>query len=173
MVYLLSLTKQVLLGIKSDQELKFDEHVNYLCKKADQKLNALNALFMNINKNRNIMKAFIEPQLGYCPLIWIFHSRGLNHKINRTHERALRITFSDKWLPFSELLNKDNSITIHYRNIRAVAIETNKVIQVDSPPLLNEMFVPLQCIYGLRGNRDEELSQGDMVQSLCHFWLLK
>ena len=71
MVYLLSLTKQVLLGIKSDQELKFDEHVNYLCKKAGQKLNALNALnalFMNINKNRNIMKAFIEPQLGYCPL---------------------------------------------------------------------------------------------------------
>ena len=38
------------------------------------------------------MKAFAESQFGYCPLIWMFHSRGLNNKINRIHERALRIT---------------------------------------------------------------------------------
>ena len=80
--------KEILLGITIDRDLEFDEHVNNLCKKACQKLNALVRLapFMNVDKKRMIMKAFIESQFGYCPLVWMFHSRGLNNKINRIHE---------------------------------------------------------------------------------------
>ena len=91
-------TKEILLGITIDRDLKFDEHVNNLCKKACQKLNALVRLapFMNVDKKRMIMKAFIESQFGYCPLVWMFHSRSLNNKINRIQERALRITYNDK-----------------------------------------------------------------------------
>ena len=53
---------------------------------------------------------------------------------------------------FSELINKDNSVTLHHRNIRSLAIETYKVIQGLSLPLLNGVFVSSQCIYDLRGN---------------------
>ena len=97
------------------------------------------------------MKSFIESQFGYCPLIWMFHSRGLNNKINRIHDRALRITYNDKSLSYGELLTKDNSLTIHHRNIRALRIEIYKVIQGISTPLLNEVFVPHQCNYDLHG----------------------
>ena len=71
------------------------DHVNRLCKRASLKLNALARIapFMNVSKKRIIMKSFIESQFGYCPLIWMFHSRGLNNKINRIHERVLRITY--------------------------------------------------------------------------------
>ena len=64
-------TKEILPGITTDRDLKFDEHVNNLCKKACQKLNALvrRAPFMNVDKKRMIMKAFIESQFGYCPLV--------------------------------------------------------------------------------------------------------
>ena len=88
---------EVLLGITIDHEFKFDNHANNLCKKASLKLNTLarNAPFMNVSKKWIIMKSFIESQFGYCPLIWMFHSRGLNNKINRIHERALRITYND------------------------------------------------------------------------------
>ena len=84
------------------------------------------------------------------------HSRGLNNKINRIHERALRITYNDKSLSYSELLTKDRSVTIHHRNIRALAIEIYKVIQGILPPLLNEVFVPCQCNYDLHGNSSLE-----------------
>ena len=45
-------TKEVLLGITSDKDLKFDDHVNSLCKKACQKLNALARLapYMTLKK---------------------------------------------------------------------------------------------------------------------------
>ena len=51
-------------------------------KKAGQKLNAFARItaFMNINKKRNILKAFSESQFGYCSLTWMFHSRALNNK---------------------------------------------------------------------------------------------
>ena len=55
---------EVLLGITNDHELKFDDHVNYLSKKAGQKLNRLahNTPFMNVSKKRIIVKSFIESQ---------------------------------------------------------------------------------------------------------------
>ena len=80
------------------------------------------------------------------------HSRGLNNKINRIHERPLRITYNDKSSSYGELLTKDRSVTIHHRNIRALAIEFYKVMPGISPPLLNEVFVPHQCNYELREN---------------------
>ena len=145
---------EVLLEITIDDELKFDDHVNRLCKKASLKLSALARIapFMNVNKKQIVMKSFIESQFGYCPLIWMFHSRGLNNKINRIHEKALRITYDDKSSLYGELLTKDRSVTIHHRNMRALAIEIYKVMQEISPPLLTEVFVPRQCNYELRGN---------------------
>ena len=80
----------------------------------------------------------------------MFHSRGLNNKINRIHERALRITFDDKSSTFQELLDKDSSVTIHHINIRTLATEIYKVLHGYSLALLNEVFVPSHCKYNLQ-----------------------
>ena len=73
-------------------ELSFDQHLSSICSKASKKLHALGriATFMSFKIRRTLMKAFIESQLNYCPLIWMFHSRITNNKISRIHERALR-----------------------------------------------------------------------------------
>ena len=63
---------------------------------------------MSRDKLRIIMSAFIESQFGYCPLVWIFHSRALNNRINRLHERALRLVYKDPHLTFEEIVRKDN-----------------------------------------------------------------
>ena len=49
---------EVLLGIKINQEFKFDDHDNYLCKKAGQKPNSIAGIgrFMNVSKRPIIMK---------------------------------------------------------------------------------------------------------------------
>ena len=60
-----------LLGIHLNNDLNFDYHVNQLCKKASKKLHALAriAKYMEINKQRMLMKAFVSSQFSYCPLI--------------------------------------------------------------------------------------------------------
>ena len=68
---------------------------------------------MDKSKKRNIMSAFILSQFSYCPLVWIFHSRKLNHRITKIHDRALRIVYNDHQSTFEKLLERDNSFTIH------------------------------------------------------------
>ena len=58
----------------------------------------------------------------------MFRSIGLNNKIKCIH------------------------VTLHHRNIRALAIEIYKVMQGILPPLLNEVFVLRQYNHELRGN---------------------
>ena len=107
-----------LLGVTIDNKLNFNEHVRNLIKKGNQKLCALARIskFLCEDKLKLIMRTFIESQFNYCPLIWMFHSRILNEKINKLHERALRLVYKDDTLTFQQLLQKDNSVTIHERN---------------------------------------------------------
>ena len=140
-----------LLGITIDNELKFNKHVSNLCKKASQKLHALCRIsqYMSMGQKRLIMKAFIQSQFGYCPLVWIFHSRELNTRINRIHERALRIVYNDDQSSFNALLDRDKSFTVHERNIQTLAIEMFKVINGLSPEIMKRVFPlksnPMYC----------------------------
>ena len=86
--------EQVLLGITTCSNLTFENHINSICKKAIQKLNALAILasYMKIENRRTMIKPFVTSQFSYYQLIWMFHSRRLNNKINSMHEGALRIT---------------------------------------------------------------------------------
>ena len=86
-----------LLGITINNSLNFDTHVAKLCKEANQKLHALARLsnYMDEEKLRVITNAFVTSQFSYCPLIWMFHSRRVNIRINRIHEKALRLVYND------------------------------------------------------------------------------
>ena len=145
-----------LLGIKIDNELTFKEHISNICKKVSLKLHALARVskFINEDKLRLILKAFIESQFSYCSLIWMFHNRTLNNKINKLHERALRLVYKDDASTFRELLDKDNSFTIHERNLQKLAIEMFKAKNKLSPDFMQTIFPREENIYNLRKNRD-------------------
>ena len=108
-----------LLGIIIDNKLTFNNHVAGLCKKASQKLHALARVskYMNMNKRRTTMKAFIIAQFGYCPLVWMFHSRTLNNRINKIHERALHIVYNDEQSSCSGLLIKYHNTSTQHSSI--------------------------------------------------------
>ena len=133
---------QKLLGIKIDNKLTFDDHVTSICTNASQKLHALSRVrnFMTLKQAKIILKTFILSHFGYCPLVWMFHSRKLNRRINRLHERALRITYKDDKSSFNELLIKDESFTVHERNIQTLAIELYKVTYGLSPKIMDFIF---------------------------------
>ena len=141
-----------LLGITFDSKLKFNEHIKKLCKKASQKLHALARIskFMSSEKLRIVMKAFIESEFSYCPLIWMFHDRTLNARINKIHERALRLVYKDYDLSFDQLLQLDNSFSIHHRNLQKLAIEMYKVQNNLTPNFMKEIFNERNLTYDLR-----------------------
>ena len=99
--------------------------------------------YLNQEKLRLIMKTFIESQFNYCPLLWMCHSRELNQKINKLHERALRVVYKNRNLTFQQLLEKDGSFTTHERNLQKLAIEMFKVEHNLCPQATKELFTPI------------------------------
>ena len=60
------------------------------------------------------MDAFVRSQFSYCPLVRMFCMRTLNNKINRPHEKVLRLIYRNKTsLSFEYPLKKDKTVNIH------------------------------------------------------------
>ena len=53
-------------------------------------------------------------------------SRTLNNHINGLHKRALSLVYNNFSSSFSELLEKDKSVTIHHPNLQTLAYEIYK-----------------------------------------------
>ena len=87
------------------------------------------------------MNALFKSQFSYSPLTWMMYSRKLNNKITRLHERCLRCMLTyDGLSSFEELLERDNSASVHNRNIQCLAIELYKVFNDICPDIMKDVF---------------------------------
>ena len=131
-----------MLGFKIDSKLIFDCHVNHLRNKANKKLRTFTIFtsHMSLEKKKIVMNSFFNAQFNYCLLIWMLHSRNNNNKIKHLHERCLRLIYSDKKSSYENLLEKDNSVSIHHKNIQALAIEMFKVKHKLCPEITGDIL---------------------------------
>ena len=161
-------TCEKLLGIKIDNKLTFDEHISGLCKKAANKLRALARVtsYMSLPKKKLLLNSFFNAQFNYCPLVWMLHSRSNNNKIKHLHERCLRIVYQDKQSSYENLLVKDGTVSMHHRNIQALAIEMYKIKNDLSTEILSNIFTQrTQNHYSLRNASDFQIP---FVQTVYH-----
>ena len=123
-------------------KLSFEIHLHSICKKVSKKLNALSrqCAILPFYRRKMLMNAFFNSQFSHCPLLWMFHSRCINTKINNLHFRALRMIYQDDASSFKELLVKDGSTTIHQQNLQSLAIEMFKVKSGIAPTFMENIF---------------------------------
>ena len=155
-----------LLGIKVDAKLNFNEHLNDIISKANRKVNILSRVvpYMSLSKKKILMNSFFNSQFGYCPLIWMFHSRIMNNKINRLHERCMRLIYEDKTSSSEELLEQEKSNSMHTRILQMLATEMLKVYRSMSP-ILSELFRRGDISYNSQSNSNFAVSN---VKSVFH-----
>ena len=71
----------------------------------------------------------------------MIHNRTLNNKINRLHEKCLRLVYSDEFSSYENLLKLDGSFSVHKRNLQILAIELYKRINGISPEIMQDVFL--------------------------------
>ena len=141
-----------ILGVTFDNRWNFNHHISNICKTADNKVHALARLsnYMDQDKKRILFNSYFLSQFCYCPLMWMNQSKSINNRINSLRERALRLIYRDHSSICQDLLQRDNSVTIHQKNIQALAILMNKVTNNIAPTIVSELFSLSNINYNLR-----------------------
>ena len=63
-----------------------------------------------------------------------------SNKINRLHERCLRVIYNDMVSTLEQLLKNDISISIHTTNLCFLAVEIFQVVKCLAPTIMNDLF---------------------------------
>ena len=110
------------------------------------------------------MNVYFMSQFGYCPLVWMNHSRTLNNRINGLLKRAAGLVYNDFSSSFPELLQKDKSVTVHHCNLQTLAYETFNVKNNIAPEILTEIFSQKESNY----SRNSKALQGSSIKTIIY-----
>ncbi|MCP3922493.1 MAG: reverse transcriptase family protein [Desulfobacterales bacterium] len=162
-----------LLGVELDKNLKFDSHIDKICKKAAKQLNSLKriAKYMGDKEKKIIINSFILCHFNYCPLIWMLCSKSCQDKLEKINERALRLAYSDYTSSYEALLTKCNETTIHVQSIRLLGLEIYKTLNNLNPIFMRDYFLPKRVDHDLRRTNPLQIPKARTtaygINSLC------
>ncbi len=104
-------TEVKLLGIIIDQKLKFDKHIDNLCKNAARQINIMYRFrgIFDLKERKIIYNTFILAHFNYCPVVRDVCGKASTKKIELIQKRALRFLLNDQKSTYHEVLE-----TCHY-----------------------------------------------------------
>ena len=142
----------LLLGVTIDDKLTFIRHIEDLCKRANQKINAIQRIVHKIDeeKAKLLYNAYFQSNFEYCPLIWAFCYKRSNNLIKQTQKRALQILNKNKKLSYNELLLKYSFVSIHVRNLQLMMTEIYKIKSKLNPPFMWSLIAEKEIDHQLR-----------------------
>ena len=76
-------------------------------------------------------------------------SRNAN-KLNKIQERSLRLITNDKTSTFEHLLQANNKITTHQRNLQVLMVEVFKIINGFAPTIMEDFFLFRENTHNIR-----------------------
>ena len=131
-----------LLGVKIDNNLNFEQHVNDICKSAAKQLNALLRLksFLSYHAKKVLLENFVYSNFNYCPLVCNFASAKSVQKIENIQKRALRFLLGDYESSYEDLLSKVSKATMTVQRLRFLCIEIYKTINNLNPIYMKSIF---------------------------------
>ena len=141
-----------LLGIHIDRELKFNIHINNICKQASNKVRCLQRIrnFVTDRQALCLCNAFVLSNFKYCPLIWMYCSKTLHEKINRVHKRALRAVTGAYDCSLEDILLFTGGITVHTNSLHTLLSEIFKSLFGENPDFIKRLFKYKDTSYSLR-----------------------
>ena len=81
------------------------------------------------------------------------HGRTMNNRINKIHEKNLRLVYKNETnLSLDDLLKKNKSVRIHQRNLQILATEIYKVRNDLGSETMKDIFHFVQKRYNLRND---------------------
>ena len=145
--------KVKLLGVNLESRLSFDFYLNTLFEKGSKKYHALARVRITWIKKTTYSHKWLHNISVFLlsPLIWMSQIRTMNNIINKTDGEALRRVYKNETnLSLVHLLKTSKSVSIHQRNLQALATEIYKVRIDLVPEIMKKNFHFVRKPYNLK-----------------------
>ena len=111
----------------TDKNLTFKQHIESLCRKVYYKVHVLRHIrkFLTIKKAKILGNAFTDSQFSKAPLLWMFCRKTLYSKIEKIHQKSLKVIYESNDT-YDNLLLQSNMVSVHQRHLRFLMREYMK-----------------------------------------------
>jgi hypothetical protein len=135
-------TGDKILGVNINQNLKWDNHINVVKKKISSNLWLLSKIkpFVSLDHRIVFYKAYIQPHIDYCNIIWGGTSKQNIQSILLLQKRACKIILGYQYTNFQEAMKSINALSIHHRILLQKAKFMYKVNKGLVPEYILSMF---------------------------------
>ncbi len=81
------------LGVKIDQFVTWDSHINQISKKISFGISAMKDIkdFTNSDTLKSVYYGLVQPHFDYCCEVWNSNNRGQSERLQKLHNRCARI----------------------------------------------------------------------------------
>ena len=101
-------SKHRLFGITTHNKLRWDSHINNVCKTVSRRVFLLSKLryTVDIDTRKLFFNAHIKPHIEYASVVWDGCSHVLNKRLNSLHRRAVKLIFPNTTLTTDQKLKE-------------------------------------------------------------------
>ena len=105
---------------------------------------------LDISTRNIIYRSFVQCNFDFCPLVWHFCGKLNNNKLEKIHERALRIVNKDFDSSYEDIIITSKTTTVLISRLRVLLCEVFKSLYKLNPNCINELFEVKELGYSFR-----------------------
>ena len=149
------------LGVKLDETLNWDEHIEIVCKKVGAGIGILKRIkpYVSANTLISIYNALIQPYFDYCSPLWGVCNKTLRDNLQKFQNRAARIIAGASY----EIRSADVLRTLDWENLETRWYLTKatflyKVLSNSAAPILKDSLTSRNILlnnYNLRNSQTD------------------
>jgi len=141
-----------LLGVLLDNKLSFSPHITTLCKRTARQIGALRRVAPQLTSDvrMKLHDTFIMSNLIYSSSAWFECSKTSRWKLEKVHERAMRVATNDYMTPYKDLLKKTNRCSLYVQHLRTFIELVYKILHDEAPPIDSNFFQVQKVTHNLR-----------------------
>ena len=119
-----------------------------LCPRANYKLHALRRIrkYLTLEKSKLLYNAFLNNQFKNISIILMFCRKQDYLEVEEIHYKALKIVYNSN----EELLISNNEVSIHQKQLRALATDIYKSLADANPDSMKNYFSIKEIPYKLK-----------------------
>ena len=129
-------------SITIDNKLRWDSHINNVCKAISRRVFLLSKLryTVDIDTRKLFFNAHIKPHIEYASVVWDGCSHVLNKRLNSLHRRAVKLIFPNTTLTTDQKLKEMRIMSLQKQPEYNKGLFMYRLLSNEAPEYISNLY---------------------------------